>query len=221
MNSSFSQGDEPPIELRSSGSTPPRTPNTTEKAEVNLTDYRTRIVLELMQTEHSYVSKLKLILDIAFAPLREGKILPQKTIEQIFSNLEDIVTINQSMLEALQDRFQSWHEGQRIGDVIMGMSSIMKVAYAKYTEQHAQALTVLDEAARSSQLFSAFLEELHRRPEMEALPLQSYLILVWINHSFLFLIHLGSFSWILALSANPSIRASVERPSKAYSRRTS
>jgi hypothetical protein len=141
-------------------------------------DYRDRVVKELLHTEQSYVSKLGLIVDVFIVPLRDNKILSQRNLEQVFSNLEDVLKINQTLLASLQTRRTQWNETQKIGDILLNMCPIMKVAYAQYTEHHADALIALNEALEDSAAFAQFVEDAHKRSELEALPLQSYLILV-------------------------------------------
>src|SRR4051812_33709994 len=87
---------------------------------------RTRVVREILSSEHIYVSNLRVLIEVFLQPLRRavesGKgIIPPEDIKSIFSNLEDIYAYNANFLEKLDARVSNWSVESLIGDIFLDM----------------------------------------------------------------------------------------------------
>lgn len=58
---------------------------------------RQQVIWELFITEESYIKDIKMIIDFFMKPISEKKILNEKTVNAIFSNLEKIFEVNEVM----------------------------------------------------------------------------------------------------------------------------
>jgi hypothetical protein len=87
---------------------------------------RTRVVREILSSEHIYVSNLRVLIEVFLQPLRRaaesGKgIIPLEDIKRIFSNLEDIYAYNMQFLDKLDARVSNWSVESLIGDIFLDM----------------------------------------------------------------------------------------------------
>lgn len=61
-------------------------------------------LLELVQTEKSYIENLKQTLLVMMAPLREKKVLDEQQITSLFSNIEIIYKLSEEFYSTLDKR---------------------------------------------------------------------------------------------------------------------
>jgi hypothetical protein len=87
------------------GETPPIDPAKLEK----MNRKRKRLAQELLETETTYVSNLKELLEFYYQPLKENselseseRIISPDDVKDIFSSLRTIIPMNETLLEALQ-----------------------------------------------------------------------------------------------------------------------
>ena len=105
-----------------------------------------------METEAAYLGDIKVIIKVFLNPLRfqttepiKPDVNPLITIEQIhaiFSDIELISHINNSLYENLSKRWSSWSNRQMIGDIFVNMSESLKV-YSRYFNNYERSLAVL------------------------------------------------------------------------------
>ena len=79
---------------------------------------RQEVIFELLKTERDYIKDIDSIIEVFYNPLRENKILPPKDLAVMFSNIEQIVVINQNFLKSLEQRREETPVVQEIGDLI-------------------------------------------------------------------------------------------------------
>eukprot|EP01125_Pyxidicula_operculata_P002727 TRINITY_DN1255_c2_g1_i5.p1 TRINITY_DN1255_c2_g1~~TRINITY_DN1255_c2_g1_i5.p1 ORF type:complete len:384 (+),score=43.77 TRINITY_DN1255_c2_g1_i5:16-1167(+) len=121
------------------------------KKKKGLQDLRTRIMRELLESEHSYLKTLK-ELDMEWEqPLTEskekGKKILGKKIQVIFCNITDLRLLHQRLLDALQRRFQDWDETTRIGDILVLNSRALQL-YSEYINNFPRSMDCLEKSLK-------------------------------------------------------------------------
>ncbi|RKO93238.1 hypothetical protein BDK51DRAFT_30320 [Blyttiomyces helicus] len=136
---------------------------------------RMKAVWELIMTEKDYVRDLTIIIECFIHPLAERKIISAKIIANIFSNIEQLLPINQKLLELIEGRVGVNTLGPRIGDIFIQTGDSL-VAYTQYCSNQAAAAAKITALMQSKKEFRQFLEEAHRQPFARQLDLASFLI---------------------------------------------
>ena len=67
---------------------------------------RAKAAMELLQTERTYVNELRTLVSEYLVPIRSRKLLSPKEISLVFSNIEPILQLNQTILSTFESRFQ-------------------------------------------------------------------------------------------------------------------
>ena len=101
---------------------------------------RNNILTEILETEITYVSNLKMIVDNYLRPIREQNILPKDDIRIIFSDIEILVATNKRMLIQLQSKIgtKSRSPNATIGDIFLELIPILQV-YAMFINNYDRA----------------------------------------------------------------------------------
>ena len=106
-----------------------------------MNDRRTNIMREMYETEKSYVRNLKEICTLYMDPMKDTKW--KDHVNKLFSNVHLIVTINDELLEGLNNTIQSWNtETSLVGPVFQKMAPFMRL-YNTYGNSYNEALSVL------------------------------------------------------------------------------
>lgn len=142
-------------------------------------DRRTHIAKEVLSTERSFVKQIRAIIDVYLIPLKlaieDGRpILRQKNVEQIFSNIEDILGVNVKLLFLVETRLEHWNENPCLGDIFAEVLPEFGV-YDKYLMDHHKAIMKVTEQDKKGP-FAQFLLQARERPESENLDLLALLI---------------------------------------------
>ena len=103
---------------------------TTEKSYVN----------SLEQLEKNYIKPLKVL-----ASTPNNAILSQDQLGGIFSNLQQIIVLNNKFLVDLEERLGKWSENPCLGDVVLQFAPFFKM-YTQYVNNHETATSVLGKA---------------------------------------------------------------------------
>src|SRR3990167_7854596 len=86
---------------------------------------RVHAVLELLETEEQYVSRLRKFQDIFFVAIREAQqqsLINVGDVSAIMSNWDDLTTYNTELLRQLRARCGSHFRGSHsVGDILLGM----------------------------------------------------------------------------------------------------
>jgi RhoGEF domain len=83
--------------------------------------------------------------------------LAAKHVDGIFSNVEDILAINEDILKALEVRLADWHAQSCLGDVFLRLVPILK-QYHTYCSQYRSSITLVEQKRDSSSKFDLFLK---------------------------------------------------------------
>mmetsp|Transcript_16777 Transcript_16777/g.49347 ORF Transcript_16777/g.49347 Transcript_16777/m.49347 type:complete len:973 (+) Transcript_16777:151-3069(+) len=163
---------------------------------------RELIVTEILETERSYVSVLRMLLDVFADPLRRAADLPPEHLRPsllgsrgfeftkkgvpkvqisraqakvIFHELDSLAAINQLLLEQLEERYAAWSSAATVGDVFLSIMSFLK-GYTAFANNFNNALATITECKRQ-QGFTAYLEHcIENKEECCNLWLEDHLI---------------------------------------------
>jgi len=119
---------------------------------------RLKAVQEIYNTELSYVSSLQILENFYHIPMTvEAMVLTSdhknfsfssSSITTIFSNLTSILSLSKEVLNELEHRINNWTQSQRVGDIFVKMSPIMKL-YSEYINNFEKASKSLGELLKS------------------------------------------------------------------------
>ena len=133
---------------------------------------RQEVIRELFLTEADYVRDLKVIIKLMY-DLKKLALVSPKDISVLFSNIEQILPINQELLKNLQDKINANAVVDHIGDIFLQISDYLKI-YTMYCSNHPYA--VIKYQSISSKQFQKFLENCKLLPECRQMELSSFLI---------------------------------------------
>ncbi|CAJ0627248.1 7867_t:CDS:10 [Entrophospora sp. SA101] len=154
---------------------------------------RLHIALEILTTERHYVECLLLVQKLFLNPLLKSlstlnPILSKKTINKIFANMLDLISVNSELLKRLEERVFGSLEGNTdddefwnpedgcLGDIFLNMAPFFKM-YSIYVKNFNSALAVIDAELRDNPNFTAFLRDVIKTGQCKGLTLQAYLIM--------------------------------------------
>jgi len=115
---------------------------------------------------------------IFIEPLRQTKIITDRDIAIIFSNLETIWNMNEQVLANLEKRLKSADNVngiQAVGDIFQQMGDYFKM-YQVYCSNQGASLEAISQLKRTNNSFKQFLERCSIDPRCRSLPLSSFLI---------------------------------------------
>jgi len=144
---------------------------------------------ELIITERDYVADLNLLYYVFCQPMLDQNILKPDEISKLYSNLEEIITVNQRFLSDLENcvedvqDFNLNSQSKKLDNFSfikgVGRAILASVAgfecYEKYCCNHSSAIAFLD-AKMKSEFFKNCLQELEMREECKGLKISSFLI---------------------------------------------
>eukprot|EP01105_Mastigella_eilhardi_P014029 TRINITY_DN3190_c0_g2_i5.p1 TRINITY_DN3190_c0_g2~~TRINITY_DN3190_c0_g2_i5.p1 ORF type:complete len:832 (-),score=199.87 TRINITY_DN3190_c0_g2_i5:77-2548(-) len=141
---------------------------------------RSRVVTEILTTERTYLALLTTLVRYYFFPLQRAAesatpVVSMKSIGDIFSNVCEVIHVNQELLKKLEDRIPNWGPTSMIGDVFLALIPYLKL-YTIYCANHYTATEkVAQESSKAS--FGAFLKSAGTESGHPEKSLDSYLIL--------------------------------------------
>ncbi|GAM23427.1 hypothetical protein SAMD00019534_066020 [Acytostelium subglobosum LB1] len=138
------------------------------------TKMRNKVINELINTEKDYVDDLDLIINVIMMPLRDNKILSDKDINIIFSNIQVLLGVNQAMLENLV-KTAKVNDGISMGPCFNLLADFLKV-YSTYCSNHQNSTQHLAACIKKHAHFKQYLEEKQALPECRMIHLESMLI---------------------------------------------
>eukprot|EP00727_Mastigamoeba_balamuthi_P007688 m51a1_g354 putative pleckstrin domain-containing protein (617) ;mRNA; r:573558-577054 len=145
---------------------------------------RRRIMLELLETERSYVESLHAIVKVFYAPLAERverkdlTVLCKEHLDAIFHNIRDIEAGNATLLQNLEHEFSSatsWVPGPAVGTVFQS-SIVLLVAHVDFITNFDKSIATLLQTQQTPG-FSAFLRSTRANPLLKKQDLNDLLIM--------------------------------------------
>lgn len=125
-------------------------------------DRRTRIALEILETEQSYVSGLKILINNWKLPFEEiSKIdskISESDIQKIFGDgsLESVYMLNQKLCESLELRLSQWSENDHLGDIFDEWAPRM-APYRRYSSKYGESSSFIQQLTESNPRFKRML----------------------------------------------------------------
>ncbi|KAL7038622.1 hypothetical protein ACKWTF_009632 [Chironomus riparius] len=134
---------------------------------LNNLDTRTHVVVELFNTEKSYVESLQTIVLKYLNPLKLPEysgIVDVQIVEEIFFMVPSILNIHENYLEELKKRLDAWDPMQCIGDVYFNVFSkpIVLETYIAFVNNWNKAKDAIRTTKTTKPAFAKFLEAMAR-----------------------------------------------------------
>uniref|UniRef100_A0A8C5QB53 Epithelial cell transforming 2 like n=1 Tax=Leptobrachium leishanense TaxID=445787 RepID=A0A8C5QB53_9ANUR len=150
------------------------------KLLADLGDQRTRFAREILRSEREYVRILEVIKDVYFVPLKASlssnrAILSISNIQIIFSDILDILKINNHLLGEITERFQEWGPAQCLGDVFMKFG-LQLMSYTNFFNNYSVILKTIDKCREAIPTFRAFLKRHNQTVVTQMMSLQELLL---------------------------------------------
>ncbi|KAH3764512.1 protein piccolo [Pelomyxa schiedti] len=123
---------------------------------------RFKIVQEIVTTEEIYVDMLHFLTKKYIRPLAQSASSPSPLLTPqqmcfIFSNIADILNMNEALLKQLQPRFNIWTSSSTIGDIFVHIGPFLRV-YILYCGNYPKSSAVLSVLSSKSSQLSDFLK---------------------------------------------------------------
>eukprot|EP01117_Protostelium_nocturnum_P012409 TRINITY_DN4582_c0_g1_i1.p1 TRINITY_DN4582_c0_g1~~TRINITY_DN4582_c0_g1_i1.p1 ORF type:complete len:882 (-),score=333.69 TRINITY_DN4582_c0_g1_i1:22-2667(-) len=143
---------------------------------------RTRITMEVLETERSYVDNILYVIEAYLKPIKAridtpGQVLKATAFEKVFSNLEDLYEVNCKFLKQLEGRINESYDPETttISDIFLACIPTFGPAYKPYLEHHQRTIDKLRVLDKKSS-WQAFLQEVKERPDSRRGELSFFLI---------------------------------------------
>eukprot|EP00842_Homolaphlyctis_polyrhiza_P006908 jgi/Hompol1/806/HPOL_005421-RA len=135
-------------------------------------------IYELITGERKYLADLELIISIFLEPLKNGDIIPESEredfIKKVFANIASIRDLARQLSQSLSALQENYVISQGVGEAFLGVSHYFK-EYIEYGAAQPLAKSLVAQQRASNPAFFKFLEDCHRRPELNRLSLESFL----------------------------------------------
>ncbi|GLV39352.1 uncharacterized protein CBL_13229 [Carabus blaptoides fortunei] len=129
-------------------------------------DTRTHIVVELYETERSYVESLQILVMKYLEPLKSAEnsfLLDAALVDEIFYQVPALLSYHQEFLEELRKRLEHWDVKQKIGDVFLDFTKPSVVeTYTAFINNWKRAKEVIKSTSQAKPAFARFLEAMAR-----------------------------------------------------------
>jgi len=103
---------------------------------------RHRVAREILESERSYVMALESLLKYYIVPLTRGfdPIIDSNEKSVVFGNIEEILGLAHSFLQALEEKLKNWSPKQTLGDIFKSHAMFFKI-YVLYTNMYKDGIT--------------------------------------------------------------------------------
>ncbi|KAL6069319.1 T-lymphoma invasion and metastasis-inducing protein 2 [Balamuthia mandrillaris] len=129
-------------------------------------------VEEFVCTERDYLNDLTVIVNIYLEPLRAKELLPMEDVVAIFGDIEDVLSVSQRLLSALQS---APVDQLPLGSILLEHMSEFEI-YGQYLANHWKAINLLKERQQKNAAFRDFMNEMEDKAECRSLDLAAFLI---------------------------------------------
>ena len=139
------------------------------------------IAKEIMTSEKTYVDVLKLInidfRDFVQKARLESKsgILPDHDFVKLFSNLPELMMLNEDLLRDFEDRVANWDRHKKIADVIIKKGPYLKL-YTVYIRDFSAMNFHFDEVCQRYPKFGKLVKEFEKMPRCQNLKLKHFML---------------------------------------------
>ncbi|KAF2747211.1 CNH-domain-containing protein [Sporormia fimetaria CBS 119925] len=141
---------------------------------------RQEVISELMYTERDFVKDLEYLRDFWMKPLRSAMTSPipehrrEKFVRTVFSNCQEVYTVNSRLAEALTRRQQKQPVVENVGDIFLEYVPRF-TPFIKYGANQLFGKYEFEHEKRTNNQFTRFVDEVERMKESRKLELNGYL----------------------------------------------
>ncbi|GAM28313.1 hypothetical protein SAMD00019534_114890 [Acytostelium subglobosum LB1] len=137
---------------------------------------RARIVKEMLTTEQTYVASLAGAIEGYYMPLRAAgsNLATPEQIEHLFCNIEVLHQHHIGFLAKLEERVNSWHHNQAIGDLFAELESVVDI-YTTYVNNYTNVVPTIEDMRRDNKVADFLMD--CREKNCKGIELTSYLIM--------------------------------------------
>ncbi|KAM4770990.1 epithelial cell-transforming sequence 2 oncogene-like [Rhinophrynus dorsalis] len=158
-----------------------RFPLLEKKLQADLGDKRSRFAGEILRSERQYVQILEAVRDVYVVPLKSALssnrcILSMANVQIIFSDILDILQINEQLLRELTERLQEWGPAQCLGDIFINFGSRLNT-YTNFFNNYTVILKTIDKCREAIPTFRAFLKRHDQTVLTKMMRLQEIMLL--------------------------------------------
>ncbi|XP_076280703.1 rho guanine nucleotide exchange factor 17 isoform X2 [Lasioglossum baleicum] len=137
------------------------------RAPAHRNDTRTHVVVELYDTERSYVEALQILVNKYLQPLKSSEnagLVDAATVDEIFYQVPSILNHHEVFLEELRKKLDTWELKQTIGDVFLDVFTkpVVLDTYTLYLDNWKSARESIKTACQAKPAFARFLETMER-----------------------------------------------------------
>uniref|UniRef100_A0A8C3D189 DH domain-containing protein n=1 Tax=Cairina moschata TaxID=8855 RepID=A0A8C3D189_CAIMO len=125
---------------------------------------RKESVLEFVNTEASYGEDLRIIKEEFYLPMQAAGLLSQEQLLGIFSNIQELIDLNENFLEILQEEIdQAFDQGDDdlmtvcIGEIFLEFVNMLP-AFQTYCLQQSSSVNMLNALEKEKELLRIFLD---------------------------------------------------------------
>ncbi|KAJ3307215.1 Myosin 10A, isoform D [Kappamyces sp. JEL0829] len=135
---------------------------------------RQEVIYEIIATEADYIQDLETILELYIRPLQKSKLIRPKDMAIIFSNIEQVLPVNQELLRELEKKQTINPVIESLGDIVIRVSDYLKM-YTMYCSNHPYAVMKLQNV-RQTRAVARFLDQQAQHPDSRCMDLGSFLL---------------------------------------------
>ncbi|KAL6065501.1 Rho guanine nucleotide exchange factor 4 [Balamuthia mandrillaris] len=136
---------------------------------------RQEVVFELIETETKYNNDLGIVETVFLEPIRQKQLLTKEEITALFSNIEDIISVNGSFLRELKKLKLQGPVILDVGKHMLEWVEPFKV-YGVFCSNHRRIVDRIDDFKQKNKPFAKFLEDCFVLPVCRLLSLDSFLM---------------------------------------------
>ncbi|XP_012215221.1 rho guanine nucleotide exchange factor 17 isoform X3 [Linepithema humile] len=137
------------------------------RAPAHRNDTRTHVVVELYDTERSYVEALQILVNKYLQPLKSPEnagLVDAATVDEIFYQIPALLSHHEVFLEELRRRLDTWELKQTIGDVFLDVFTkpVVLETYTLFLDNWKSARKAIKTTCQAKPAFARFLETMER-----------------------------------------------------------
>jgi len=118
---------------------------------------RNELLRELLATEETYVASLRNFVTNYAKPAKQNtQLLSERKSKVIFSNIEQILGINETVLAGIQAAMTKWPSKNELGETFNRMAPFFK-AYVTYINNYDAAFELLERCEKKKSKFYQFM----------------------------------------------------------------
>uniref|UniRef100_A0A671LWN8 Dynamin-binding protein n=1 Tax=Sinocyclocheilus anshuiensis TaxID=1608454 RepID=A0A671LWN8_9TELE len=132
----------------------PASATTTEDPEQRMLEKRSKVIEELLQTEHDYIKDLQMCVKEIIQPLQKKQV-QSIDFDGLFGNINSVIDLSRRLYKTLQDT-------DSIGQVFLDYKGELEEVYKIYCQNHDDAISLLETYEKDENIQKHVLECLEK-----------------------------------------------------------